>query len=169
MRIQALEAGARDDTLEDTATQKEHKVNTPVTPAPTSTSTTVTECSNFRPYLTKELLLAMGLKQKQVELGMAIIAMVQDQASTSCYANALIKFMEMQTLWTFTKSTEGVVDSLEGLRMEYVLEHTAIALICSSLNLRLATLQYEAPLHGEKPMSQDHYSRSSYMASHGQH
>ncbi|GKA66665.1 hypothetical protein Tco_0766473 [Tanacetum coccineum] len=39
MRIQALEAGARDDTLEDTASRR----STPVTPAPTTTTTTVTK------------------------------------------------------------------------------------------------------------------------------
>nr|GFA51958.1 hypothetical protein [Tanacetum cinerariifolium] len=47
MRTQALEAGARIDILEDTenGTKENHKVNTspPVTPAPTATTTTVTE------------------------------------------------------------------------------------------------------------------------------
>ncbi|GJU72580.1 hypothetical protein Tco_1263985 [Tanacetum coccineum] len=58
MRIQALEAGARDDTLEDTASRRYRSFvlisypkmapkrttrSTPVTPAPTATTTTVTE------------------------------------------------------------------------------------------------------------------------------
>ncbi|GJR99543.1 hypothetical protein Tco_0316052 [Tanacetum coccineum] len=87
MRTQALEAGARVDTLEDTENaQRIHKVN-PCSHRYTATpTTTVTEA--YSGLIVKELLLAMA-KQKQAGLGMATIAMVQDQGQPKLLANAL--------------------------------------------------------------------------------
>ncbi|GJT44340.1 putative reverse transcriptase domain-containing protein [Tanacetum coccineum] len=114
MRIQALEAGARDDTLEDTRKWHQNEPQGQHTPPPNATTTTTVTEAQLQALIAEELLL-QWLKQKQTELGMATTAMVQDQGQHKLFANALTRNSLNANLWTL-KALRESSDLLNGLR-----------------------------------------------------
>ncbi|GJX12158.1 putative reverse transcriptase domain-containing protein [Tanacetum coccineum] len=140
MRTQALEAGARVDTLEDTASRqyrsfvlssypkmapKQTSRSTPVTPAPTATTTTVTEVQ------------LQALIDQRVAAAMA-------EAEASRVRNGLLTAMA-------PRDSSDTLDGLE--KMESCGFALAIAQHLVKSNLRLA-LYKTMLLHGGMPMGE---------------